>query len=257
METRYVGVDLAWSPRHPTGLAALSLRRGVLEVAAVERRRTDDEIVDFVLRQRARRTIVMVDAPLVLPNPSGMRECDRETHRRFGARQAGAYPANRGNMGRWNGGQPRGESIARRLESLGFHGPARPLPSPPVPAGGFVFECYPHPAIVTLFGLDRSLKYKLKRQGYARARSEFRRYLRGMRGLNRPPIHWTADLLASLDVKRAVGMAYKDCEDRLDALLCAYLAALLPTGDLEMIGEPALGSIVVPRDPFLQTVAER
>ena len=37
--------DAAWAPQNATGLAALALDDGALEVIAAETRRTDDEIV--------------------------------------------------------------------------------------------------------------------------------------------------------------------------------------------------------------------
>jgi predicted RNase H-like nuclease len=242
----FIGIDLAWAPRNPSGLAALEPSGRRLRVAAVETRLSDDEIVDFVGVHRARLTVVMVDAPLVIPKGIRMRECDKLTHRLFGRRQAGCYPANRENMGRYNGGVPRGHAILRRLGALGFE--ARLLPSRAIRRGRLLFECYPHPAQVVLFGLPKTLKYKLKRQGYPVARREFRRYLRLVQSLRDPALDLGPALLRSLDVTRAVGRAYKDCEDRLDALFCAYLAALVPRGRLEMLGTPRAGNIVVPRE---------
>jgi len=245
----FIGIDLAWAPKHPSGLAVLEPRGPRLHVQALETRLGDEEIVSFVRGHLSPLTIVLVDAPLVIPNLTGMRACDRETHHRFGRRQAGAYPANRGNMGRYNGGTPRGAALLARLVALGFK--AGPLPDPHVGRGLYLFECYPHPAQVVLFGLPVTLKYKLKRQGYGVARREFRRYLGLVRALRAPELALDRELLQSLDVARAVGRAYKDCEDRLDALFCAYLAALVPQGRLEMLGTPEEGSIVVPREPDL------
>jgi predicted RNase H-like nuclease len=244
----FIGIDLAWSPSNPSGLAALRPGRRGLEVLELATCSSDDEIADFVRGHLAATTIVMVDAPLVIPNQSGMRACDRLVHVRFGARQAGCYPANRNNMGRLNGGLPRGESLGRRLVDLGFRWPPGPLPRPPVSSGRRQFECYPHPAQVVLFHLSRSLKYKRKRQGWNEARREFGRYLGFMKALRSPAIAFTRALLREFDVSRAVGKEYKRREDRLDALFCAYLAALVPTGRLEMLGRPREGSIVVPRE---------
>jgi len=241
----FIGIDLAWSPRHPTGLAALQPGTGGLRVVASETRVSDDAVVAFVAEHLADLTIVMVDAPLVVPNIDGMRECDRETHRRFGRFEAGAYPANRTNMGRYNGGVPRGEELVRRLAYFGF--PLRPCALPLRPAVGmFVFECYPHPAQVVLFGLRKTLKYKKKRQGWPTARREFRRYIDLVQRLDAPQLRLPRELLRDLDPRGAVGEAYKSREDRLDAIFCAYLAALVPTGRIEMMGKPEEGSIVVP-----------
>ncbi len=247
MRHGFVGVDLAWAPRNPTGLAALAPGPQGPVVRAVETRVTDDEIVEFVRAHLAPMTVVMVDAPLVIPNREGMRECDRLTHVHFGRWHAGCYPANRVNMGRYTGGRPRGERLGKRLSALGFGWPPGSLPTRAPRSGRLLFECYPHPAQVQLFGLDETLKYKKKRQTWTVARAEFRRYLELMQGLRRPSVSLPPAILRALDVSGQVGRAYKAREDMLDAIFCAYLAALVPEGRLEMLGEPERGSIVVPR----------
>lgn len=78
------GIDLAGSPRRPTGLCVL---RNLSAESCVTF--NDDEILDFVMEARPAR--VPIDAPLSLPNGrltvhdrSGehLRECDRELLRR-------------------------------------------------------------------------------------------------------------------------------------------------------------------------------
>ncbi len=218
---------------------------GGLRVVAPETRVSSDDVVAFVAEYLADLTNVMVDAPLVVPNAKGMRECDRETHRCFGRFEAGAYPANRTNMGRYNCGIPRGEVLARRLEGLGFPDAPSTMSLPAV-AGKSVFECYPHPAQVVLFGLTRTLRYKKKRQGWPAARREFRRYLDFVRRLDAPRVLLPRELLGELDPEGSVGRACKKKKDRLDAFFCAYLSALVPQGRVEMIGTANQGGIVVP-----------
>lgn len=249
----FVGIDLAWAPRNPTGVAALVPFGDRLEVAATDACRTDEEIAGFIREHMARNTIVMIDAPLSLPNQTGMRPCDRLTHRLFGRQQAGAYPANRENMGRHNGGVPRGEALGLLLHrQLRFRWPPPDVREVADRQGRFVFECYPHPAQVILFGLDRTLKYKRKRQGLATARAQFAHYLAFMQErLRSPRIDFERRLLRDLDVSEVKGRAYKEREDRLDAIFCAYLAALVPEGRMGCIGDPREGSIVVPTPPHV------
>ncbi len=255
MDATFIGIDLAWAPKNGTGVAVLVPRgRGRLAVAAAEVVRTDQEIASLVAAHLARTTVITVDAPLVIPNATGMRECDKQTHVLFGRHHTGCYPANRGNMGRYTGGVPRGEALGGHLERLGFHWPPGALPEPPLDGGRWLFECYPHPAQVVLFGLATTLKYKRKRQGWTQARAEFRRYLRHCLELRSPSIAFPPALLLRLDVRSMVGAAYKQREDMLDAIFCAYLAALMPQGRLHMLGQPEEGSIIVPRR---QLVASR
>lgn len=242
-----IGVDLAWSPRHASGVAALRPDGPALVVAEVGLAGGVEEVADFVARHRAATTVVMVDAPLVVPNDAGMRPVERELHRRFGAAHAGPYPANRALLGRCNRDVPRGEELGLALaRRAGVAWPPGRLPRPGA-RGAWLFECYPHPAQVVLFGLERVLKYKLKRQGLEAARAEYRRYLECLDGLRAPRLRWTAAARREVDATVRAGRAYKSAEDRLDAVFCAYLGALALDGRLEMVGRPEEGSIVVPR----------
>jgi predicted RNase H-like nuclease len=207
---------------------------------------SDEEILEFVHGHLTALTVVMIDAPLVIPNRTGMRSCDRSIQVEFGRYEAGCYPANQVNMGRYTGGIPRAERLGRLLVRLGFSWPPGGLPPTPVARGLWLFECYPHPAHIRLFGLTKTIKYKKKRQSWPVARREFRRYLDLVSGLRQPRILRAAAIRRALDVSDQVGRGYKAREDMLDALFCAYLAALVPEGRLGMVGRPEEGSIVVP-----------
>lgn len=89
-------------------------------------------------------------------------------------------------------------------------------------AGRWMFETYPHPSMVRLFGLDRIIRYKKgtvaqKREGLRSLQS----YLGRLKALAK-----TAGLAALLnhDVAMPRGRSLKHYEDQLDALFCAYLA---------------------------------
>jgi predicted RNase H-like nuclease len=241
-----IGIDLAWSDRHPSGVAALVPARGGLRIAALETRVPLEAIVAFVAAHRAETTVVMVDAPLVVRNRSGRRPAESELHRRFHRQQAGAHAANRRLLSKLSGGRPRGERLGEALADLGFPWPPGELPLRGA-RGRHLFECYPHPAHVVVFGLDRTLKYKKKRQGWDACRREFGRYLALVRGLERPRIVFDAFALDWLDIEGQVGQGYKAREDRLDALFCAWLGALALDGRLETVGDAASGAIVIPR----------
>lgn len=67
--TGYLGMDLAWGPRARTGLAALDPSGRLVASCSV---RTDDEIAAFVAHHSPGETVAAVDAPLVVPNTTGM-----------------------------------------------------------------------------------------------------------------------------------------------------------------------------------------
>ena len=145
---RYVGVDLAWGTRQPTGLAVLDEEARLLHVSAV---RTDDEIVDALTPYVEGPCLVAIDAPLIVSNPTGSRPAEQELSRDFRRFEAGTHPSNTGKPEFADG--TRGAQICRllRLDMDPRSGRRRRA-----------IEVYPHPATVVLFGLGRTLKYKSK-----------------------------------------------------------------------------------------------
>ncbi|MCU0620712.1 MAG: DUF429 domain-containing protein [Gemmatimonadales bacterium] len=237
-----LGIDLAWSWRNPSGAAALSCGPEGCHVLALEHLLEDAALVAFVARHRGAASVLMVDAPLRVPNASGRRPCEALVQARFGGRQAAAYPSNRGLFARWGG--VRGERLVAQLAPLGV----REASLDAAGTGHTVFECYPHAALVALGRLPRSLKYKRKSQPWPEARAAFRQAVELLAAQDDPPISLPASLRAELDPGAWRGRAYKAREDRLDALVCAYVAALALRGRLEMLGTVSEGHIVVPRE---------
>ncbi|MBN1658597.1 MAG: HAD-IIIA family hydrolase [Anaerolineae bacterium] len=248
----FVGLDLAWSPRNPSGFALLDQDGQILEVSG--KLGSDDEIVAALAHALPGDDpgLVAIDAPLAVPNEVGARPCDREVASVFGRFEAGPHPANRRVLARYGG--LRGEDIRRRLERLGFHHNPYLVKGFP---GRQVIEVFPHPAMVSLFGLDRTLKYK-PRQGRDMTirRAELGRlidYLGALQAAD-PPLHLRDDLLA-LDLERRKGRGLKEAEDMLDAIVCAYSAlhawwhgprGYAVYGEGAVSADPEAGHIVVP-----------
>ncbi len=250
---RFVGIDLAWSPHNRSGAAVLSAEGRLLGLCTLG---ADDEVLRFVdlwlpaVPQNA-PGLVAIDAPLAVPNSAGARPCDREVAATFRRFHAGPYPANRHNLGRYGG--LRGEEIRTRLQAAGFHFNHRIAARQPTRQ---VIEVFPHPAIVSLFHLPRVLEYK-SRPGRALAYrvSELARLRDNLSALADadPPLHLPPEVSA-MDLKRLSGRALKEAEDRLDAVVCAYIALYAwthgPPGYLAF-GESGsnvaeIGQIVVP-----------
>jgi Uncharacterized protein conserved in bacteria len=105
----------------------------------------------------------------------------------------------------------------------------------------------PHPALVVAFGLERTLKYKKKRQPWSVARGELRRVYTLLRHRAVPALRLTEEQWEGLwQADDAVGKAYKNIEDQLDALLCAWLGALAVAGRMELVGDVRCGAIAIP-----------
>ncbi len=72
---RFLALDLAWSSRNPSGLAALDeLGRVVALRADIH---DDDASVAWVREHLAATTVIGIDMPTIVRNPSGARECER------------------------------------------------------------------------------------------------------------------------------------------------------------------------------------
>jgi predicted RNase H-like nuclease len=218
----FIGIDLAWSRRNPTGAATIRCDAdgGVLIDTALLG--GDDEIVAYVTRAAgAGPALVAVDAPLVVPNASGRRPGEALLGEVFAKHQAGAHPANRG-LPVFQAGV-RGEDLVTALGQLGF------AHHPTIEAGAAtrqLTEVYPHAAMVALFELGRTLKYKAKPKRALAERlaawAEYHRHLDGLSAAD-PPLRGQAALTGT-DVAGLRGRRLKDHEDRADALMCAYIA---------------------------------
>src|SRR4030095_2332576 len=94
---RFVGIDLAWGGRRPSGLAALDPDGRVVDEGWGT---TDDDILGFLAARAAGGAVVARDAPLGGTNPAGTRRpCEAEVQRHYGRVGAGPYPTNLGLLG--------------------------------------------------------------------------------------------------------------------------------------------------------------
>ncbi len=241
-----VGVDLSWSPKNPSGVAAARVEPSCV---TVEWTCTIEPLAEIVARisELGRPVTVAVDAPTLVPNARGCRPVERLLQSRFGTCRAGPYPANRTLLGSYNGGRPRGEELVALLgQRLG----AEERGIPPRRHGGvWVMEVFPAAALVQLFDLDRALPYKKKRgRSWPACRRAFGHLLALFDKLSGPRLVFRKPL--ALAHER--GKAFKEMEDQADAAFCAYLAALAwLEGErrLELVGSLDGGYIVLPRSP--------
>jgi predicted RNase H-like nuclease len=250
---RALGIDLAWDhtpregqqPRKKKNWTGLCVVEGdrVLDSAMA---RTNDEI-DAWIKGWIRpddEVVAGIDAPLIVPNLTRRRPCEAVFCEAFRQREAGVYPANL-SLPAFCGGI-RGADLAARL-GLSLD-PAACLASPTRAA----LEVYPHSAIVALFGLPRTLKYKRKHPPDVRnpAFHQLLGYMRQLAELD-PPLDVTSSprwkvLEAAVEEGRGSSV-----EDELDAYICAYVAVYHGRWHGQrslVIGDVATGYIVTPAD---------
>jgi len=235
---RYLGIDLAWGEGSPlrqaneTGLCAIDAAGTVVAAGWA---RGIGAVFDWIVENAApdgEGTVVAVDAPLVVPNATGMRESEKQVARAYGRWKVAANASNQA-LG-WLGGV----TLRDRLEEAGFRtvsGVEHPSPDDRV-----FFECYPYTTLVGAeeFGYDLERpRYKRLPKGVPAPEARAARaivcddLIVRMSGLTHtdPPLD-----LASHPVTRqlldepspvAAG-AYKHREDLVDSALCAWTASL-------------------------------
>jgi predicted RNase H-like nuclease/ppGpp synthetase/RelA/SpoT-type nucleotidyltranferase len=246
----FVGVDLAWGDRKPTGLAVLDDEGHLVHVSAAT---TDDSIVEALAPYVDGDCLVAIDAPLIVVNAKGNRPAEAALNKDFAKYDAGAHPSNTGK--REFRDQPRGARIAARL-GLDMN--------PRSGRSRRAIEVYPHPATVALFRLERILRYKQKPGRDVEAlRAELMRLLGFIEGLvagdpallvdGRPgengPSPWQALRVAVETAKRKSEL--RVVEDQLDAVICAYVALFRERrpGETTTYGDFETGYIVTPTLP--------
>ena len=237
---KLLGIDLGWSSG-ASGLCCLDWQAGRLALIDLRREEKTDAILAWVDTCMApdESGVIAVDAPTLIPNVTGMRLCDRLTHKHFGRYHAGAYPANLGLPF-----AARTVAFGLSLEAKGFHHAPTIEPKQP---GRHQIEVFPHPAIVHLFGLEKILKYKKGKLAERRVElARLQDYLCDRLPILEPALDIGDILPSEIPLK---GVALKALEDQLDSVMCAYVAAHWWYWGLERnlsLGNLAEGYIIVP-----------
>jgi predicted RNase H-like nuclease len=256
---RFIGLDLAWSARNLTGAAVVEGDPAVGRLVASGLLGDDDQVVEFVLEHAgAGPAIVAIDAPLVVRNPTGRRRAEALIGAAFSRYEAGAHPANRARLA--VDGVVRGEALVARLEGHRFIHRAEVEAQAPVRQ---VIEVFPHPAMVSIFNLERTLKYKARPKRSHETRLAgfvaLQEHLRSLRDAD--PALLDADQLLNRDLSsfnrsqmRDYRARLKDYEDRLDAVICAYVGQYLWRWGMaraRVFGDMQGGYITTPVPPHL------
>jgi predicted RNase H-like nuclease len=207
----FLGVDLGWYGK-PSGLASITTDGKSLKLRSIARLEDVDEVLYWLGAEAAGGdAVVGVDAPLVIRNRTGIRDGERELNRDFRRFHAGCHAANLGRPFATNV-----IAFSRRLADLGFaHGADMTARQ----KGRFQIEVHPHAATVNLFDLPLIVKYKRgRRTDRAKGLRRLRKLMISRLPLLNPPLSFRLP---------PIPMAgnLKPVEDRIDAVLCAYIAA--------------------------------
>ena len=228
----YVGIDLAWGAKKPTGVAVVDADARLLLVRAV----LTDEEIEAALAAYDGPCLVAIDAPLVVKNATGMRPAERDLSADFRRYDAGTHPSNTGKPEFADG--TRAARVAKRL-GLDI--------DPRSGRARRAIEVYPHPATIVLFGLDKVLRYKAKPgRDLELLRSELLALMTHVEGLVTTDETWASlrDTVETATQKAQL----RRVEDQVDGVLCAYLALFADTrpDEVTRYGDLETGYIVTP-----------
>jgi predicted RNase H-like nuclease len=228
---RFVGIDLAWGEQKPSGVAVID-SQGIVRKAEANLL-GNAEICQFIGFDRQNEgAVIAIDAPLVVNNRDKCRPVEDLLTKTFWPYDATPFPANLSNKAFQENSRIR--KLVKYLEAQGFV--QRPVIPKQQEQRSFL-EVFPSPARVMLFpGQNRrahihcrALRYKHKQErAWAEAHSEWEIYRARLRSLEcrEPALKFSDDVRrqAGIDITEYKGTAYKQFDDLLDGIFCAYLA---------------------------------
>lgn len=234
------GVDLAWiGARNPTAIAVGNFDGGTIEISTILHGLYGIDSVINALGGIEDLHGVAIDGPLIIQNQTGQRACETSIGVAYGGRKASCHTSNLSKFP-----EPSGARLSWHLSSAGFRHLAQVDEK-------WQLECYPHPALIEIFGLPERLAYK--KGSVAQRRSGQIELGRLIGSLEDSPvlrlrvpeevqIYMDAGRIGSLK-----GACLKHNEDVLDAIVCLYIGALYQSGLAKRIFGTALaGYIYVP-----------
>jgi predicted RNase H-like nuclease len=236
------GVDLAWFPdKNPTAIATGDLINSVLTVVDIQPAVFGIQNILSTLIRTESLQGVAIDASLIINNETGQRPCEKKVSKVYGSRYASCHASNRKLY-------PNAASVhlSQELESLGYMH---------LSANKFQIECYPHPAIIEIFGLPERLKYKkgrvLEKKSGQKVLASLIRSLSGNNVLKLDvpaefDLYFDEDHIDSLK-----GKTLKSNEDALDAIVCLYIAGLYAVGaEGRAYGDTGSGYVWIPASVY-------
>jgi predicted RNase H-like nuclease len=256
---KFVGVDIAWSEKNPSGVAVIEADGTITRASGSVR--SNQDICDFAELRAGQDAVIAIDAPLIVKNSNKQRPVERELTQVFGLYEAAPYPANLSNPAFQETG--RIKRFVSILERLGFE--QQPIVKKQEAQRAFL-EVFPSPAQVILFpwvthnghGHCRPPRYKYKpKRSWVETQCEWEIYRARLLSLRarEPSLMFSTEVkqLLNVDSEGLTGVRYKILDDLLDGVFCAYLAYYLWYWGADrscVMGDTATGYVVLPRCPL-------
>lgn len=245
---RYLGLDLGWTPRDSSGGVVLEpTEDGGVQVISADSLRSHEDTLRWITRNRGRAQATLAwNAPLIVENLSGSRVCDRQLLEHFSRYRIDEYANNT-----VSASHPR--TMGRALMRMGFD------PNP-ASEGDRIVETHTQAAQVLLLGVDRPVRMKSgpiggRKESVERLRELIEERLMGATAT--PRLHDSPELTQMMEahLPDLNGTRLGELEERLEALLCAYVAAYLGqvgTDGCAFLGDLDTGYILLPDPSRLQ-----
>jgi predicted RNase H-like nuclease len=243
--TRFLGLDLGKTPRDEGGGVALEATEHAdvvqIRLISAETLRTHEDTLRWVTRQRGRGGCTLaINAPLIVENTGGSRPCDRQLQEHFSRYRIDEYANNI-----VSASHPR--TMGKALARMGFD-------LNPTSESDRMVETHTQAAQILLFGLARPIRLKngpigSRKDSVARLRDlMITHFSQSTPELVRTP---ELDQLINAHLPDLNGTRLGELESKLEALLCAYIAAFMSirgTAACAMLGDLQRGYILLP-DP--------
>ena len=267
--TTVLGIDPAWTPHNPSGVAALvkqgprwtcaglapsygqfiALSHGVAVDWAHPVAGTPDPSQLLRAAQRLAGVavgVVAIDMPISTSPITARREADSKASKAFARAKCATHSPTRERPGKLS------DRLSRDFASAGYDIATVGMGG----SSGRLFETYPHPALLSLMNGQERLKYKLSRtQKYWPDTPPAERRIRLVREWSRILERLgevigginlaipSDDSVGSISLKELKGV-----EDALDALVCAWVATEFLADNCDAYGDDT-AAIWIPRQP--------
>lgn len=154
MNSIYIGIDLAWGEKNPSGFSVATPSKNKLKILDAKLLYSIDEITKEISKYLDSNIFIGIDAPLVVPNESGNREIEKEFNKDFAKYKISMLPANKKLLSKYSP-EIRSIKLYEKLSELGFKRDYK--------AQKTVFEVYTHSTIAMLWNEHKILPYKRKK----------------------------------------------------------------------------------------------
>ena len=236
---KLAGIDLAWQGKHnPSAIAIGCIQNNQLVLESLEPAVYELSRIVEQLTKHGDLQGIAIDAPLIIKNELGQRECEKALSRDYGGRKASCHTSNK---------RLYPEALSVKLSSIlqtqGFDHLA---------TSKWQIECYPHPSLIECFDLPERLAYKKGSVADRKAgQIELANLILSLECSKVLPLILPKDikvLLSAPYISSLKGRSLKSNEDALDAIVCLYIAGLYSIKASSITyGDADLGYIFVPQ----------